>query len=100
MRTDGATASTPAVGSDVARAEPATFVAVTTTRTVWPTSAAVATYVRAVAPGMSAQPWPAPSHRRHWYVKAIGVVPRHVPASAVSAAPSRGVPSMLGVAVA
>ncbi len=45
--------------------EPAAFDAVTTTRSLWPTSAPTTAYVEAVAPPMSAQPLPAESQRRH-----------------------------------
>jgi hypothetical protein len=46
--------------------ELAEFVAVTATRMVEPTSALLSVYVVAVAPAMSAQPFPALSQRRHW----------------------------------
>src|SRR3954468_8283972 len=69
------------VWSDVAVLAPAAFVAVATTRSVWPTSAVVTTYWRAVAAAMSAQRVPSGSHRRHWYVHAIGSVPVQWPRS-------------------
>jgi len=65
VRTDGGIASTAAVGAEDARAVPATFVAVTATRRVPPTSAEVAPYVLCVAPGMSAHPDPSAPQRRH-----------------------------------
>jgi hypothetical protein len=45
--------------------EPTEFEPVTTTRMVKPTSAAVRTYLSAVAPAISAQLAPAASQRRH-----------------------------------
>ena len=50
----------------MAAVAPAAFVAVTTTRTVAPTSAAVSAYVALVAPAMSVQVAPVASQRRHW----------------------------------
>ena len=62
----GAAGATSADAGDVASTEPAAFVAVTTTRSVPSTSAAVTSYVEPVAPGMSAQPFPAALQARHW----------------------------------
>jgi hypothetical protein len=59
-------ATTP-VWADVADVEPATFVAVTTTRIVAPASADCSAYELAVAPLMLTQFAPAESQRRHWY---------------------------------
>src|SRR5581483_2740089 len=58
-------AVTTAVGSEVAVASPASFEAVTVTRTVLPTSSERRTYARVVAPAIGAQR-PA-SQRSHWY---------------------------------
>ena len=63
----GASATTASVAGDVAVSVPPAFVAVTTTRMAWPTSAGFRSYVAAVAPGMSAQFVPSSSQRRHWY---------------------------------
>ena len=52
--TGGVGATTP-LAAEVADAEPPAFVAVTTERSVWPTSAATSVYVLDVAPAMSAQ---------------------------------------------
>ena len=54
-----------AVWALVAVEEPAVLVAVTCTRMVEPTSAALGTYVVAVAAAMSAQAAPEALHRRH-----------------------------------
>jgi hypothetical protein len=54
------------VAADTAVAEPAVFVAVTAMRMVASTSAAVSRYSASVAPSMSVQLEPLPSHRRHW----------------------------------
>ncbi|HVP03109.1 MAG TPA: hypothetical protein VMT10_11110 [Solirubrobacteraceae bacterium] len=62
----GGAGATSAVCAEVALAEPATLVPVTTTRIVEPTSAGTAVYVDAVAPAMSAHEAPELSHRRHW----------------------------------
>jgi hypothetical protein len=65
---DGATAAavTTPVAADVAEEEPALFDAVTSTRTVEPTSPAVNVYVVPVAPAMSEQFPPPALQRRHW----------------------------------
>ena len=55
------------VAADDAEADPATLVAVTTTRMVLPTSLDVSTYVWLRAPEMLAQLPPEASHRCHWY---------------------------------
>ena len=62
----GGSATTTAVCAEVACALPATFVAVTRTRIVAPTSAGVSVRGRAVAPAMSAQAAPAALQRCHW----------------------------------
>ena len=56
-------AVTTAVAADVAVPEPLLFVAVTTTRIVWPTSPVTSTYVEPVATATHAAP--VVSHRRH-----------------------------------
>jgi hypothetical protein len=60
-----ATAVTTPVAAEEADDEPALFDAVTTTRTVEPTSADTSVYVLPVAPPMSTQLAPAESQRRH-----------------------------------
>jgi hypothetical protein len=60
----GAAVTTP-VAAEEADDEPALFDAVTTTRTVEPTSADVNVYVAVAAGTMSTQPAPAESQRRH-----------------------------------
>ncbi len=61
----GGAGATTAEAAEVADVEPAPFVAVTTTRSVPPTSARTGVWPGAVAPGMSAQPEPPLSQRRH-----------------------------------
>ena len=61
----GAGATTPD-GAEVAEALPWLLAAVTTTRSVAPTSAAVSRCALPVAPGRSAQPWPVAEQRCHW----------------------------------
>jgi hypothetical protein len=76
--------------------EPPVFVAVTRTRSVWPTSAEVTVLLFAVAPGILAHP-PSPArHRSHWYRKLIGSAPLHSPGETVSTLPSRAVPEIVG----
>ena len=58
--------------------------AVTSTRTVQPTSVLVSLRELAVAPAMALQLPPEPSQRSHWYAIASGVEPAHVPAVEVS----------------
>jgi hypothetical protein len=59
---------TTRVTSDVAgRPRPPSLAAVSTTRTVCPTSEPVSVYVRFVAPAMAAQLLPDPSQSSHWY---------------------------------
>jgi hypothetical protein len=62
----GAAGSTASVAALSAAVAPAALVAVTTTRTVWPTSAGESAYVEPVAPVTSTQPAPSASQRRHW----------------------------------
>ncbi len=54
---------TTAVGSEFAVAEPAVFVAVTATRSVWPTSADASVYAAVVAPAIAVQAPPPLSQR-------------------------------------
>jgi hypothetical protein len=56
---------TAAVLSETAVSDPAAFEAVTVLRMVSPRSVDVGTYDDDVAPGISRQPNPAASHRRH-----------------------------------
>jgi hypothetical protein len=98
---DGATAAaaTTPVADEEADDEPALFDAVTTTRTVEPTSADVSGYVCPVAPATSLQPFPLWLQRCHWYAYAIGAVPDQEPESAVSVCPSCAVPLIDGKVV-
>src|SRR5262245_40030417 len=91
----GAAGTTTPVAADTALAEPPAFDAVTTTRTVNPTSPPTNTYVVPVALAMSAQLAPDGLHRRHWYANPVGE-PDQVPGAAVSVAPSRAVPDTVG----
>src|SRR5918994_5266436 len=93
-----ALATTP-VGAEVAEAAPAALRAVTRTRSVVPSSAAVRTYVFPVAPLMSEQLPPVRSQRRHWYENVIGCCPVQAPVFAVRVWPTCGVPLMVGGAV-
>ena len=79
---------TRAVCAEVAVLEPPALLAVTTALSVEPTSAATTPYDEAVAFGMSTQPAPPASHRRHRYAKVIGGVPLHVPGLAVKVFPT------------
>jgi hypothetical protein len=92
----GGTAVTGPTTPELAVAEPTEFVAVTTTRSVEPTSAADAAYEEPVAPATSEQPEPVESQRCHWYAYAIGAEPVHVPGDAVSVCPSCAVPVIDG----
>jgi len=94
-----AAALTTAVGTDVALRVPSEFLALTTTRSVFPASTAFSVYVLSLAPPMLLQLPPSLSHLRHWYVYVIGSVPVHVPLFAVSVCPSVVVPEMVGGAV-
>src|SRR2546423_1854319 len=96
MTLTGGTATTGADGAVACVCGPPAFVAVTTARSVLPTSADVRLYVGSVAPETSAQLAPTRSQRRHWYVKVIGVVPVQLPRSATSVWPSRAVPEIDG----
>src|SRR4051812_22464230 len=66
-------AVTTAVCDDVAEAEPSGFDAVTTTRSVFPTSPVTTLYVCCVAPEIDVHALPRLSHCCHWYVN-VGVV--------------------------
>ncbi len=59
-------AVTAAVAADVALVGPPEFVAVTTTRSVWPTSAEVSLYVDDPAPVMLAHASPDVLQSSHW----------------------------------
>ena len=92
-------AATTSVCADAALPEPATFEAVTTTRSVQPTSAEVSPYVCATAVSMFPQFAPPESQRRHWYANEIGCVPDHVPGSADNVCPACPLPETVGTAV-
>jgi hypothetical protein len=95
----GGAAATTAVGADTAAEVPATFDAVTATRSVDPMSVAVALKLVPVAPAISIQLVPPLSHRRHWYAYEMGAVPVHVPGLAVNVPPSIAEPAIVGAAV-
>lgn len=59
--------ATTDVAADVAEDWPELFAAVTSTRSVRPTSAEPSVYCDAVAPAIDAQLPPDVSQRRHWY---------------------------------
>ena len=96
--TVGGNVTTTAVAPDVPDAEPAVFVAVSTTLSVWPTSALVTVYVLLVAPEIATQFAPFESHCCHWYVCVAGE-PENVPSCSVSTWPIRAVPVIVGSAV-
>lgn len=91
-------ACTTAVGAEVAEALPARLDAVTTTRNVEPASDEEMRYVLVVRPGLATHDVPARSQDCHWYPKAIGAVPLHVPGAAVSVWPGFGIPAIVGMA--
>src|SRR4051812_31587478 len=90
----GGAALTTADRSDATRVEPPASVAVTTTRTLKPTSAASSTYCASTAPAMSTQVPPSPVHRCHCRVNSAR--PLHVPSSALRSSPAVGVPVTTG----
>src|SRR5262249_20107351 len=92
----GGAAATGCVGGEATLAEPAAFVAVTSTWTRAPTSSAPSTSGSPVAPATATQETPAALQRRHWYVKASGAVPDQTPVEAVSVLPSSAVPETAG----
>ncbi len=65
-------AATIPVGREVAVPEPELFVAVTMTRSLWPTSAVVSVYCLLVAPAIGAQVPPAVSQRSQAYAYDCG----------------------------
>jgi hypothetical protein len=87
---------TTAVGADDSDALPALFVAVTTTRIVWPASAAPTAYVCAFAPEIGEHAPPVESQRRHANAYVIGAVPLQLPADALSVCPIAAVPEIAG----
>ena len=72
------------VCAEVAFADPAVFVAVTTTLIVEPTSPATNEYVCEVAPAIGTQFAPPASHRCHAYPNDGAGTPDHVPVEAVN----------------
>src|SRR5205085_5830766 len=83
------------VGLEFAIAWPSAFVAVTTTRAVWSTSAATRMYIFFVAVAMSTQLDPSALQRCHWYENEVGLFVQ-IPFCAVSVLPCSGVPAMVG----
>src|SRR4051794_8440582 len=90
-------APTIALCADVALLEPDEFVAVTTTRMVWPTSLAPRRCDWPPWP-KSLQLLPAVSQRRHWKEYFVGEFV-HVPVVATSSCPSRARPLIAGATV-
>jgi hypothetical protein len=88
-----------ALWCEIDAAKPFAFVAVTTTRSVLPTSSEVGEYVSLFASVMLWQRAPVASQRTHWYAYVIGAAPFHVPLLAVSALPSIAEPVIAGRAV-
>ncbi len=88
-------AVTRAVGADCAFAEPSPLVAVTSTRSVEPTSPALTTWVWDVSPIGAQEPPPA-SHRCHANAYEMVGVPVHEPVVAVSVSPETAVPVIVG----
>jgi hypothetical protein len=89
---------TVALNDDATVVEPARFFAVTTNRSVWPTSAARTPYVVPVAPAASVQPAPDWSQRCHWDENER-TPPVHAPRVAVNSAPTWAVPEIVGLTV-
>lgn len=89
---------TTAVLPEDAVVVPARFFAVTTTRSVLPTSAPRTPYVLPVAPLTSEQLAPASLQRCHWYENER-TPPAHVPWLAVSSSPGSSFPVTAGAAV-
>jgi hypothetical protein len=77
---------------------PAEFVAVSRTRSLWPTSVAARRYAFTVAPGTLAQlaSAPVPSQRYHWYVIVGAGLPVKPFAVTLSVCPCSVWPSMNG----
>src|SRR4051794_23323657 len=90
--------ATTSVGSDGARSRPSAFTAVTRTRRVRPTSPTTGGYVSFEAPAIPLQAVPSDAHRCHAYAYDVGLFAQ-VPREAVSAAPSRAAPEIVGRAV-
>src|SRR4051812_10537855 len=88
-------AATTSVAVEVADADPAVFVALTTTRIVCPTSLARRRYVGSSAPSISMQAAPDALQSSHWYVNDVGL-PDQVPVAAESVWPCLGVPVIFG----
>ncbi|MGH3024942.1 MAG: hypothetical protein ACRDLR_00640 [Gaiellaceae bacterium] len=63
---DGVDHATTAVAADVADADPFRLLAVTTSRSVLPASAAASEYADPPAPAIAEQPAPLESQRSHW----------------------------------
>src|SRR5690348_11649118 len=85
---------TTAVGVDAAAVDPAEFLAVTVTTSVWPTSLSVGTYDFLIAAAIVRQA-PSASHRLHPYENVVGD-PVQVPRVATSFWPTSAVPVMVG----
>ena len=77
--TDPASETTPVAADAEEGVEPATFDAVTTVRSVLPTSAETTAYVEAVAPPIAAQELPLASQRCQAYVNPLASAPLQPP---------------------
>ena len=83
------------LGCEFAVSLPSALDAVTSTRTVLPTSAEVSLYDFDVAPAMSAHAAPLLEQRCHWYAYAVGLF-AHEPFPAVTVSPTWNLPSIVG----
>jgi hypothetical protein len=93
--TDAGAAATTADAALVADPEPPAFDAVTTTRSVLPTSADVNANEAVVAPAIEAHELPLVSQRLHWYAYDVGLFD-HEPFDADSVWPCCAVPLIVG----
>ena len=92
----GAAGSTAEVGWDVDELEPPVLTAVTTRRSVDPTSAATGAYVAPNEPARSPQAAPNRLQRCHWYWYMTTAGPLQLPVFAVSVRPCWAVPAIVG----
>jgi hypothetical protein len=95
----GGAAATTALGALLTVAVPPPLRAVTSTRSVLPTSPAPSAYVAAVAFATAAHAFPAESQRSHRRDSSIVGVPLQPPVVELSVCPSRAVPETVGAVV-
>jgi hypothetical protein len=98
--TGGDSGAMTAVAGEVELADPSTFVAVTVTRIVVPTSAVTGVYVVALAPAIGTHAAPPESQRCQARPYVSGAEPAKVPVVEVSVCPARALPVIVGTAVA